>query len=213
MKILLLYGTTQGQTRKIMRHIADRLAAQNHSVELVPADQATGLGTDRTTDRTSDRTADRTGGLDPTRFDAAILAGSLHAGRYQSELLKVTHAMAPALNRLPGLFLSVSLTAAGDEPAERAELERLARGFLTDTGWDALQIAQVAGALRFSAYGFFEYWAMLWISRQKNRTLTGREDIEFTDWPALDALTDAFITRAAGTEQAGQEVASAPGEG
>ena len=188
MKLLLLYATTQGQTRKIMRHIADRLVAQGHSVELVPADQA----------------ADQAGALEPSRFDAAILAGSIHAGQYQTELLQAAHALSPALNRLPGLFLTVSLTAAGDDPAEQAELDRLARGFLNDTGWQTPQIAQVAGALRFSAYGFFEYWAMLWISRQKNRTLTGKEDIEFTDWPALDTLTDGFITRATGAGQADQ---------
>lgn len=175
MKVLLLYATTQGQTRKVMRHVADRLIAGGHSVELVPADQDEGL--------------------DPARFDAAILAGSIHAGQYQTALIQSAHRHAAALNRLPGLFLTVSLTAAGDDPAERAELDRLARGFLTDTGWQAPQIAQVAGALRFSAYGFFEYWAMLWISRRQNRTLTGREDIEFTDWPALDALVEGFLAR------------------
>ena len=173
MKVLLLYATTQGQTRKIARHIADRLAARQHSVELVPASEDEGL--------------------DPGRFDAAILAGSIHAGQYQTALLQSAHRHAAGLNRLPGLFVTVSLTAAGDDPAERAELDRLARGFLTDTGWQNPQIAQVAGALRFSAYGFFEYWAMLWISRRKNRTVTGREDIEFTDWAALDALVEGFM--------------------
>lgn len=179
MNLLLLYATTQGQTRKIMRHIADRLVAQGHTVELVAAQGAAPA-------------AD----LDPARFDAAILAGSIHAGQYQTALLQAAHGLAPALNRIPGLFLTVSLTAAGDDPAERAELDRLARGFLNDSGWRDPQVAQVAGALRFSAYGFFEYWAMRWIARHRGQQVSGKEDVEFTDWPALDALVDSFVTRA-----------------
>jgi menaquinone-dependent protoporphyrinogen oxidase len=182
MKLLLLYATTQGQTRKIMRHIADRLVAQGHAVELLPADQA----------------ADQTGALDLSRFDAAILAGSIHAGRYQTELLQAAHAMSPTLNRLPGLFLSVSLTAAGNDADERAELDRLAQGFLTDTGWMAPTVLQVAGALKFSDYSFFVYWAMRWIARSRGIDASPGADLEFTDWPALDAAVDGFLARASG---------------
>ena len=37
MKILVVYATTEGQTRKVARHVFDRLAGAGHSVELLPA--------------------------------------------------------------------------------------------------------------------------------------------------------------------------------
>lgn len=187
MRFLLLFASTQGQTARIMAHVADRLRLRGHDVTLLQAQE---LATKKPAETGPAET-----GLEG--FDAVILAGSVHAGRYQTELLQAAHGLvhgaAPGLNALPGLFLSVSLTAAGDDPAEHAELDRLAQGFLSDTGWKGARIAQVAGALRFSAYGFFEYWAMRWIARQRGRPVTGKEDIELTDWQALDATLEGFL--------------------
>jgi menaquinone-dependent protoporphyrinogen oxidase len=176
MKALLLYATTQGQTRKIMQHLAARLESQGNEVALVEAKSRSEL-----------EIAD---------FDVCILAASVHAGRYQDPLVATVKQHAQALSARPGLFLSVSLTAAGNDPEDRAELDRLARGFLAETGWRGPQVAHVAGALRFSEYGFFEYWAMRWIARRKDRTVSGKEDIEFTDWDALDGLLDHWSAAA-----------------
>lgn len=178
MRFFLLYATTQGQTGRIIDHTAARLRKRGHEVVVWKAEELA---------------ADAGNPAALQGCDAAILAGSIHAGRYQTELLQAAHHHADRLNAMPGLFLSVSLTAAGDDPAERAELDHLARGFLTDTGWEGARIVQVAGALRFSAYGFFEYWAMRWIARQRNRKITGKEDIELTDWQALDAEIEGYI--------------------
>jgi menaquinone-dependent protoporphyrinogen oxidase len=172
MKALLLYATSQGQTRRIMHHLAARLESQGNEVALVEARAGTEL-----------EIAD---------FDACILAASVHAGRYQPALVATAKQHAQALSARPGLFLSVSLTAAGNDPEDWTELDRLAQGFLAETGWVGPRVAHVAGALRFSEYGFFEYWAMLWISRRKNREVSGKEDVEFTDWGALDALLDEW---------------------
>jgi len=177
LRFLVLFATTQGQTRKIAQHVADHLTARGQAVTLVQAQ--------------ADRAPDLTG------IDAAILAGSVHAGRYQTELVQTARTLAPGLSARPGLFLSVSLTAAGDDPGERAELDRLAQGFLADTGWQGAKIAQIAGALRFSDYGFFEYWGMRWIARQRGLKAEGRTDLELTDWQGLKALLEGFMAGAA----------------
>ena len=62
MLILIAYATTDGQTRKIARFAADRLAGQGHAVELLNVADAKGL--------------------DLSRFRAAILAGAPHVGGY-----------------------------------------------------------------------------------------------------------------------------------
>lgn len=184
MKLLLLYATSQGQTGRIMQHTAERLERAGHAVTLLQA------GIDRMPD-----IAD---------FDACILAASMHAGQYQAALRHAVQAQAGTLSARPGLFLSVSLTAAGHDAQEHAELAQRVQAFLDETGWQGPQVAHVAGALRFSEYGFFEYWAMRWIARRRQQQdpafadldVSGREDIEFTDWAALDMRVDAWMADA-----------------
>lgn len=168
MRILIVYATTEGQTRKIARHIANYLAQIGHSVELLNVDDAANL--------------------DLTQSNAAILAGSVHAGRYQSALCAFAKEQAATLATMPNLFLSVSLTAAAENPDDHAELARIAAHFVEVTGWNPRQIAQVAGALRFSEYSFFTYWAMRWIGKNKDQNVTGKTDIEYTDWEGLSRL-------------------------
>ena len=91
MQILIAYATTDGQTRKIARFAADRLAGQGQAVELPNLEDAEGL--------------------DLARFDAAILAGSLHAGGYQKALVRFASADRVNLALMRTLFLSVSLSA------------------------------------------------------------------------------------------------------
>ena len=178
MRFFLLYATSQGQTTRIVDHVADRLRKRGHEALICKAQD---LGTDTGIDTASHG------------CDAAILAGSVHAGRYQDELARAARHKSESLNGVPGLFLSVSLTAAGDDPAEHVELDRLANEFLTETGWNNARIVQVAGALRFLNDDFFEYWAKRWIARQHDRRVSGRSDIELTDWHALDAEIEGFI--------------------
>jgi menaquinone-dependent protoporphyrinogen oxidase len=185
MKILLLYGSSQGQTEKIMQHLSQRLSSAGHQPALVKA------GADTVPDIVS--------------FDACILAASVHVGQFQKVLVETAREQASALSARPGLFLCVSLTAAGNDPAEQAELERQVSAFLDHTGWTGPRVAHVAGALRFSQYGFFEYWAMRWIARRKQKQtgefagieVTGKEDIEFTDWEKLNALVDDWLASVA----------------
>ena len=169
MRIVIIYATTEGQTRKIAQFAEDTLTETGHEVDLFKAGQ--------------------TGGVDPARYDAAILAGSLHAGRYQPELHDFARANAAALNGLgQTLFLPVSLSAAGDDADDLEGLERQTKAFLEETGWTPGEIANVAGAFRFSEYDFFKSLAMRWIARSRPEKIDPHTDTEFTDWDALRAV-------------------------
>lgn len=165
MRILICYASTEGQTRKICRFCAEQLVARGDSVEMLPVAEA--------------------GEIDLAPFDAAILAGSVHVGRLQAGLADFAAAHAGALNRMPALFLVVSLAIAGDEPDDRAELDRIASDFAAKAGWTPGQVAHVAGAFRFTEYNFFEALAMRWIANRKGQKVDPHKDTEFTDWAAL----------------------------
>ncbi len=170
MKILIVYATTEGQTRKVARHVFHHLAGAGHAVELIAAEEARGL--------------------DPAGFDAAVVAGSVHGGRYQKELVAWAKGVAPELARVPTLFLSVSLTAAGKDQQEWEGLSGCVARFAEETGWTPARVEHVAGAFRFSEYDFFKSWAMRWIAAQRDETVTAGENREYTDWAALETLLE-----------------------
>lgn len=174
MQILMLYATTEGQTRKIARFAADRLAEAGHAVELLNAEDAEGIALER--------------------FDGAILAASVHVAVYQKALVGFVRERASDLAKLPTLFLSVSLAAAGDDPEERKGLEQVVQRFVEVTGWRPGRVEHVAGAFRFGEYDFFKALAMRWIERNKDPAAKPGEDKEYTDWPALAALLDDWVT-------------------
>ena len=180
MNILIVYGTTEGQTRRICQVCADILIAAGHSVELM---QPAGDEAD----------------FDLSRFEAVIGAASVHMGAYQSELTHFVAAHEAALNARPSLFLSVSLAIAGEDPEELADLERIVARFVEDTGWRPDRVAQVAGAFRFTRYDFLKSWAMRWIAARKGQDIDPHSDTEFTDWVALRAVVSDWAAEAAGT--------------
>lgn len=167
-RVLICYASTEGQTRKICRFAAEQLIAQGRSVEMLPAGDAAEVAL--------------------AAFDAALLAGSVHLGRLQPELAEFCGEHAGTLNRMTSLFLVVSLAAAGTDPAERADLDRIADTFATAAGWRPGRVAHVAGAFRFSAYGPLRRWAMRWIAWRKGQRIAPGQDREYTDWAALAAL-------------------------
>lgn len=175
MKLLIVYASTEGQTRKVARFIADLLVEKGHTVELLPATEAAGV--------------------EPLRFDRAILAASVHAGQYQKEIVGFARNEAAALGQLPSLFLSVSLTAAkpDPDPGTQAEMRDCVDRFLAETGWTPGEIVHVAGALRFSEYDWFRALAMRWIAGRVDPEAVPGEDREFTDWPALSERLETWL--------------------
>lgn len=169
MKILIIYATTEGQTAKVAEYAAARLAAEGHDVTC----HAAGPGAPA-----------------PDGVAGVILAGSVHAGRYQAALIEYARAHADALGRLRTLFLSVSLAAAGDLAEDWAGLAECVQRFGNQTGWAPGQVEHVAGALRFSEYDFFRYWTMRWIAHVRDEDAAPGEDKEYTDWTRLGAALD-----------------------
>lgn len=171
-RILIVYASTEGQTRKVARFCTARLAEAGHAVELLPAADAEDT--------------------DPTEYDGAILAASVHLGHYQAELQGYARSHAGALNRIPTLFLSVSLSAAGDDPGDWQGLRDIVAAFEADTGWTPGDVVHVAGAFRFVQYNWLKSWAMRYVAAQRGQEVSGTEDREYTDWTALGATLDGW---------------------
>ncbi|HVZ57245.1 MAG TPA: flavodoxin domain-containing protein [Chitinophagaceae bacterium] len=176
MKILIVYGTTEGQTRKIARYMQNALQESGHQVTISDA-------------------ADEPPGV--VGFDAVLIGGSLHMHKYQSALQHYIKDQVVRLNQLPGAFFSVCLAVASGLPREQREAEKIMEDFLQDTGWRPLMTTQVAGALRYTEYDFFKRLLMKLIARREGHPTETSQDYEYTDWEAVRKFATEFARKAA----------------
>lgn len=175
MNILIVYGTTEGQTRKIVEFMRDRLRDRGEIVTLIEA-----------LDAPSD--------LDPHTYDAAIVAASLHAGQYQAAVVEFAGKHHTVLNAMKSAFVSVSLSAAGKDEDDLQGLARCVAQFQQQTGWTRQTLHHAAGAFRFTQYDFLKRWALKYIAWRKGQPTDARKDYELTDWEALGRFVDEFLS-------------------
>ena len=176
MRVHIVYGTVEGQTKKIAQHVADRVSAFGHEAVVINA-QDTSVGDTL-----------------PAKSDAVILAACVHQTAHQEALTDYAMAHRDALSSQPSAFLSVSLACAVPDGAEEAE--GYISSFITETGWTPDVVLPVAGALRFDAYDFFKQQVVKFVVMQKGLDVAPGKDHEFTDWAALDGFVERFLQTA-----------------
>jgi menaquinone-dependent protoporphyrinogen oxidase len=171
-RVLIVYGTTEGQTRKIAEHVAGCLRAGDHDVGLY--DSARPLQD-----------------LEVTNFDAVVVVASIHQQVHQESVTNFVRTHLAQLTPKPTLFVSVSLSAAFDEG--KRDAMGYVDQFIADAGWRPTQTLLVAGALRYSQYDYYEEQIIEHLVL-KGREITERQgDCELTDWDGLSRDVEAFM--------------------
>lgn len=172
--VILLYGTTEGQTAKIAQHVASVGSSLGHAVDVRHAAE-----------------------LEPEfsieRYAAAILGASVHEGRHQAYLVAVARAHAAWLAQHPSAFFSVCLAMASSDPQEQAAADALIDRFAERTGWAPAHRAAFAGALRYSQYNWLKRMVMKQIAKKEGGSTDTSRDHEYTDWDAVTAWSEAFF--------------------
>jgi len=167
MKILILYGTTEGQTRTIAERLADGLRAHGFVVDVGDA-----------------------GSAPPSfaAYDAAIVGASVHLGKHDKRVVSLVRENRATLVSLPTAFFSVSLAAHGDD----SQAQRYVEEFQKETGWQPGRVATFAGALRYTTYGFAKRHLMRRIARTKpgDLGLDLNRDYVYTDEAAVDRFAE-----------------------
>ncbi|HYD88347.1 MAG TPA: flavodoxin domain-containing protein [Vitreimonas sp.] len=172
-RALIIYGTHEGQTRKICVSVAERLQQKGVAATLVDAADA-----------------DPATPLPP--FDASIVAASLHAGGFQHSVLRLVYRNAAAIAAKPNVFLSVSLSAAGEDEEDWRGLRKCLDDFFTQAEWRPQRIEHVAGAFRYTQYDYFKRMIMKRIAKERGAPVDTSRDWELTDWDKLAAFADCF---------------------
>lgn len=116
------------------------------------------------------------------------MAGSLHSGHHQSQLVDWIRAHVNTLAESPTTFISVSLTTADDTDEARAATRACVHKLVDDTGWTPGRVLYVAGALQYREYDLPTRVIMRLIARRHHQPTDVHEDVDYTDWPAVEAF-------------------------
>ena len=172
MRVLIAYGSTEGQTQKIARTISEQISGLGHDAQLF-------------------NTSELLGDLRPSSFDRIIVAGSVHNKRHQESVELFAMANLKTLQAKPTMFISVSIAAAYEEGLPEAQ--GYVDSFVSDIGWQPGQTLLVAGAVRHGEYGYFRELIVEHIMLRDLGLNDPKKDHEFTDWAALAKAIEAFV--------------------
>lgn len=172
MKVLIAYGTTEGQTRKISEALAAQIHGLGHEVELFD-------------------TSGLPGGLHVESFDKIIIAGSVHEQRHQETVEIFVLAYLKTLQTKPTMFLSISLAAAFEDGLSDAK--GYVDDFLEKVDWRPAHSLLVAGAVRHGEYGYYREQILEHVVLEGRGLDDPESDHEFTDWVFLARSVSEFV--------------------
>jgi len=173
-KLLVVYATVEGHSRKVAETTGEWLSRAGHSVVVRDA-----VGGDA---------------FPPVDgFDGAILCGSVHQGKHPTALRSFVQDHLGALSRMPTALISVSLSAAHRDDRSQAEAHRYIDAFLAETGWRPTTTLPVAGALRYTRYDFLKRLMMRMLAESRGDDVDTTRDWEYTDWGSLNRFVDSFL--------------------
>lgn len=174
MKILIIYGTVEGQSRKIARFMEDVLQNVGHQVVIADATEEP---------------------PSPEGYDLVVVGSSIHMHKYNNAVRDYIMEHVESLNEIPSAFYSVCMAVASDIPEEHEEAADIAKSFLKQTGWNPLTVWQIAGALRYTKYDYFKRLIMRMIAKKQGGATDTSQDYEYTDWEEVNELITDFVEK------------------
>ena len=170
-RILIVYGTTHGQTARIAAAVAGTLGARGAAVDVHEAGAAR---------------------PQPDGYDGIIVAASVHAGKYQSRVVRWVQSHRAALNSKPTAFLSVCLGVLQRDDKVQRHLAEIVGRFTAAAAWQPTITKHVAGALLYTRYNWLTRFVMKRIVRKAGGDTDTTRDYEYTDWADLRVFTIEF---------------------
>lgn len=173
-RILIAYGTGNGQTERIVRRIGEQLAGAGIQSDIHRADRVPP-------------------NVSLKGFDGFIVGASVRYGRHQRYVRRFVRRNVPWLGAVPSLFVSVSGSAAGTSAGDAAKVQGYIDKFLHGTGWKPSMVKPVAGAVAWSQYGPLIRWMLRRKVKHDGGNLAEFEvDRELTDWHTVEVAAADF---------------------
>jgi menaquinone-dependent protoporphyrinogen oxidase len=171
-RLLVVYGTTDGQTGKVTDFLAAELSRLGARVDRFEAGAAP---------------------ADLSVYDGVIVAASVHAGGYQRPVIRWVQSHAAILCAMPSAFISVCLGILQKDPAVRRDLDQILGRFVRESRWHPGEIKEVAGALKYREYGWLKRRVMRYMAAKAGGSTDTSRNHEYTDWADLRRWAGTFL--------------------
>lgn len=175
-QILILYGTSYGQTAKIALRMRDVLTARGYRAVTLDAE-------------------DLPHGLDMSHYDGVILGSSVVATGHQRSVTRFIREHVASFASMPTAFFSVSASAGSSDEAGRADAHRVLHDYLARLDWQPDLSATVAGAVLYTRYNPILRWFMKRAAAAHGGSTDTSRDHEYTDWDQVERFASAFADR------------------
>ena len=166
-KILILYSTTDGHTKKICERLQQVIEQQAHQVTVVSV-QYEPL-------------------VDLKAFDKIVIGASIRYGKHSPLIYQFIKRHAQLLDARPNAFFTVNIVARKPEK-NRPETNPYMRQFLTKTSWRPRELAVFAGKINYPLYGFMDRFMIRLIMFMTKGPTDPKAVIEFTDWQQVETF-------------------------
>lgn len=170
-KILFLYSTREGQTQKILQHIATQFDGDEcdflniHDMPIV----------------------------DITHYDKVLVGASIRYGRLNKKLYQYIEKNCAALSKAKSAFICVNLTARKEqEGKDTPEGSIYIKTFLKKSPWQPQLIGVFAGALLYPHYKFIDKMMIKFIMKLTGGETDTRREIEYTNWEKVNFFGSEF---------------------
>ncbi len=174
-RILILFGTGEGQTRKVASRISRFVQENGHEAIVIQGNKAPE-------------------DFSVAGFDAAFVGTSVHMGLHQLSVRGLVRGNVEAFNRIPTAYFCVCLHAYGEKEKDHKQVQSYIDDFNKYTGLQPRQTAAFAGALRYPYYNFVKRYVAKVVARRVGAdTDTRQEYYEYTDWEVVDAFAVEFL--------------------
>lgn len=165
--ILIIYATTDGQTRKISRRLQEVIERQSHRVTVVPIEDAPRL--------------------DLTAFDKIVIGASIRYGKHSPLITDFIKKNRAFLESRPNAFFSVNVVARKPEKSTPEHNPYLQK-FLNRIEWKPRKLAVFAGKIDYPSYRFFDRLMIRLIMWMTKGPTDPKAVVEFTDWGQVEAF-------------------------
>jgi menaquinone-dependent protoporphyrinogen oxidase len=181
-RILVLYGSSEGHTEKIATVMGNALIDAGFAADVIEA-----------------------GTVDPdvASYDGVIVAASLHRGFFQKSLVSCVHTHRAEIAARPNAFVPVCLAVMQkNDPRVAADLDLVMQRFVASSGWTPSHTNFVAGALPYTRYNVITRWLMKRIAAKAGGDTDTSRDYVYTDWNEVKAFAVDFGRRVRGAAAA-----------
>ena len=163
MKSLIIYSSTDGQTKKICEAIRENFNNKEF-IEILPLEDAFHLNINN--------------------YDQIILGASIRYGNYKSNLFKFIKYNIKILETKKNAFFSVNVVARKNEK-NTPDTNPYIKKFLRKTNWRPKKIEVFAGKVDYPNYNFFNKLMIRLIMFITKGPTNTSQSYEFTDWEKI----------------------------